>query len=99
MAFKKHWKLTAPVLAMMLAAACSDGQDMQEDIQDEPVNGDINTEEPLGGETDSEVPANDDMNMEEPTGEEADSEVPDSEEFVPEEPTGEETNPEDPTNE
>jgi hypothetical protein len=55
MVFKRLWKLSVPVLAMVLATACSNGQDMEEEIQEAPVNSNINTEEP----------ANDDMNIEE----------------------------------
>ena len=43
MKFKKLLKLSAPVLALLLATACSDGQD--EENLDEEVNSDINVEE------------------------------------------------------
>ena len=43
MKFKKLLKLSAPVLALLLATACSDGQN--EVNLDEEVNSDINVEE------------------------------------------------------
>ena len=63
MKFKKLLKLSAPVLALLLATACSDGQN--EENLDEEVNTDINVEE--------EVPVNGDVENDEPASEELDN--------------------------
>jgi uncharacterized lipoprotein len=94
---KSLWKLSAPILAVMLTAACSSDQDMSP--QEEPANGGINTEEtdqPAGAEVNPEKPANAE-NTEDPTNEETESEEPSSGEVNPEEPTNGETSPEEST--
>ena len=81
MAFNKFWKLSTPILAVMLAAACSDSQD-------EPVNDDVSPEE---------VPANGEMNTEDSLNDESNTDIPTTEEITPEEPTNEESNTEVPS--
>lgn len=63
---RNYWKLSAPLLAIMLVAACGNSQDMQEDIQEAPVNGDVNTEESV----DPGAPATEENAPEEPASEE-----------------------------
>ena len=61
MKFKKLLKLSAPVLALLLATACSDGQN--EENLDEEVNTDINVEEeaPVNGEVENDEPASEEL--------------------------------------
>ena len=60
MKFKKWSKLSAPLLALMLATACSDGQE-EVNPQEEPVNNEMNEEEvPVNGEMETEDPASSD---------------------------------------
>lgn len=103
MLLKKYLKLSSPLLALLLASACSGGQDMNE----EPANSGVNSEESISGETENEVPAMEEMAPEEPTDGETNTEestsgetgtgAPASEEITPEEETGEETSSEDPS--
>jgi hypothetical protein len=95
MLFEKYWKLSAPVLALMLVSACNGGQD----IEEEPASGEIGTEIPANEEMAPEDTNDSEMNTEEPAS---------SEEIVPEDPangdmnteesTIEETVPEEPAN-
>jgi hypothetical protein len=62
MKLKKWLKLSATLLALMLATACSSGQ---EDVnpQEEPVNSEMNEEDvPVNGEIETEDPASIDGN-------------------------------------
>jgi hypothetical protein len=74
MGFKTIWKLSAPMLALMLAAACSDGQDMNP--QEEPASGEVNTEEPASGDTNVDEPAGGEVNTEEPASGDTNAEEP-----------------------
>jgi hypothetical protein len=77
MVFKTLWKLSTPVLALMLVAACNNGQDTKENMnpQEKSTNAEINTKEPASKEvTPEEKPTNGDTNSEEPTDGKTDSE-------------------------
>ena len=85
MKFKKLLKLSAPVLALLLATACSDGQD--EVNPDEEVNSDINVEEesPVNGDVETDEPASEELD----TDNEVETEEPDSSDL--DDPTNSET--------
>jgi hypothetical protein len=95
MTFNKYWKLSAPILAVLLATACSNtDSDIQEDLtpQEEPTSGEVtpenselNTEEPSSKELTPEEPTNEDLNTDNPTEEETDTEEPSSEKSILEE--------------
>ena len=94
MTFNKYWKLSAPILAVLLATACSNtDSDIQEDLtpQEEPTSGEVS---PENSDLNSEEPSNEEITPEEPSNGEINSEEPNSEEIAPEEPasTSEETN-------
>src|SRR6476660_5049491 len=95
MIFNKYWKLSAPILAVMLAVACSNtDSDIQENLtpQEEPTNGEVspensnlNSEEPSSEELTPEKPTNEDLNTDNPKEEETDTEEPSSKESILEE--------------
>ena len=95
MTFNKYWKLSAPILAVLLATACSNtDSDIQEDLtpQEEPTSGevspdnsDLNSEEPSSEELTPEEPTNEDLNTDNPKEEETDTEEPSSKESILEE--------------
>ncbi|WP_078410689.1 hypothetical protein [Priestia abyssalis] len=89
MIFKNLWKLSIPVFALMIAAACNDVQDMTP--EEEPTNGEMNPEEPA-------TPADGEVDPEEPVSEEVNPEEPANNDMNTEEPTGGETNAEEPAN-
>jgi hypothetical protein len=72
MKLKSLWKLSIPVAALMIAAACN-GQDSKENMnpQDEPTNAEVNTEEPANKEA---TPSEDSTNTEEPADGQTNSE-------------------------
>jgi stringent starvation protein B len=77
MVFKTLWKLSIPVLALMLVAACNNSQDTKENMkpQEKSTNVEMNTKEPASKEvTPEEKPTNGDTNSEEPTDGKTDSE-------------------------
>jgi hypothetical protein len=77
MAFKTLWKLSTPVLALMLVAACNNSQDTKENMnpQEKSTNVEINTEKPASKEVaPEEKPTNGDTNSAEPTDGKTDSE-------------------------
>ena len=86
----KLWKLAIPALALVLATACSNAEDIQEnvDLQEQPVDGNI--EEPADTNLDSDTPSSNDLNTEEPANDDLDSEEPANDDVNPEEPTTEE---------
>jgi hypothetical protein len=93
MTFNKYWKLSAPILAVLLATACSNtDSDTQKDLtpQEEPTSGDVS---PENSDLNSEEPSNKNITPEEPSNGEINSEDPNSKE---ENPTNEEVNSEDP---
>jgi hypothetical protein len=104
MTFNKYWKLSAPILAVLLATACSNtDSDIKEDLtpQEEPTSGevspensDLNSEEPTSGEV---SPENSDLNSEEPSSEELTPEEPTNEDLNTDNPKEEETDTEEPS--
>jgi hypothetical protein len=93
MLFKKYWKLSAPVLTLMLVSACNGGQD----IEEEPASGEIGTEIPANEEMAPEDTNDSEMNTEEPASSETETENPSSEEIVPEDPANGDMNTEEST--
>ena len=99
MTFNKYWKLSAPILAVLLATACSNtDSDIQEDLtpQEEPTSGEVS---PDNSDLNSEEPSSEEITPEEPSNGEINSEDPSSEEITPEEPTNEDLNTDNPTEE
>ena len=86
MKLKKWLKLSAPLLALMLATACSNGQE-EVNPQDEPAGSELNEEDvPVDGGVETEEPASDDAETEEPASEDAETEEPASDDAKTEEP-------------
>lgn len=94
MTINRYWKLSAPILAVLLVTACSNtDSDIKEDLtpQEEPTSGEVS---PENSDLNTEGPSNEKITPEEPTNGEINSEDPSSEETTLEEPasTSEETN-------
>jgi hypothetical protein len=72
---RKLWKLVFVFVTFMVLAACGNTQDIEGDMspQEEPVNGNVNQEEP-NGEVETEESFEDGANTEDPTSSEGEEE-------------------------